>query len=78
MNVENQKKLMDCLRSMSCPHCQRNYDVTLPLVETYAPEAFYGETCCPECKRFLSTVLPLEWTRAENCEDNGIFYEPLL
>lgn len=78
MNVENQKKLMDCLRSMSCPYCHRQYDIWLPLKETPTPEGHYGENCCPECLNFLRRVLPLEWTRAENCEDYGISYQPLL
>lgn len=35
------KKLMDCLRSMACPHCQRNYDVTLPLSISGLLEGFF-------------------------------------
>lgn len=76
MNAENQKKLMERLNSMSCPYCHRNYNATLPLKETPTPVVLYGTESCQECKNFIASVVRHEWTRAENCEDHGICYEP--
>lgn len=71
MNEVNRIKLSKYLSSLPCPVCGTCHPVDVQ-VDGSAVYQHY----CKEYESLISSSLAFEVVRADNCEENGICYEP--
>lgn len=71
MNEVNRIKLSKYLSSLPCPVCG-----TCHTVDVQVNGCVFIEHHCKEYKSLIYSTSSFEAVRADNCEENGICYEP--